>query len=125
MDPGLYRVWNAGRYECCCLLRFWIDPCLVRINCSYYGNSYYLRVNAYVRSSRGVIGPYLVSHGLAFGKEAASPDGLVSYFSLSAEFADAQHPSPRYWLLWPGVVCMIAAAFTGRASASSLSELPP
>ncbi|KAE8404297.1 OPT oligopeptide transporter protein-domain-containing protein [Aspergillus pseudonomiae] len=60
----------------------------------------------------GVIGPYLVSHGLAFGKEAASPDGLVSYFSLSAEFADAQHPSPRYWLLWPGVVCMIAAAFT-------------
>ncbi|KAF7617533.1 hypothetical protein AFLA_006453 [Aspergillus flavus NRRL3357] len=60
----------------------------------------------------GVIGPYLVSHGLAFGKEAASADGLVSYFSLSAEYADAQHPSPRYWLLWPGVVCMIAAAFT-------------
>ncbi|KAE8333979.1 OPT oligopeptide transporter protein-domain-containing protein [Aspergillus sergii] len=60
----------------------------------------------------GIIGPYLVSHGLAFGKEAASADGLVSYFSLSAEFADAQHPSPRYWLLWPGVVCMIAAAFT-------------
>ncbi|KAE8381144.1 OPT oligopeptide transporter protein-domain-containing protein [Aspergillus bertholletiae] len=57
----------------------------------------------------GIIGPYLVSHGLAFAKET---DGLVSYFSLSAEFADANHPSPRYWLLWPGVMCMVAAAFT-------------
>ncbi|KGO69687.1 Protein of unknown function DUF3328 [Penicillium italicum] len=58
----------------------------------------------------GVVGPYIVSRGLAFGTEATS-DQAVSYFSLSTGFADANHPSPRYWLLWPGVTTMVTVAF--------------
>lgn len=46
-------------------------------------------------------------------------DGLMSYSSLSDEFASANHPSPRYWLLWPGITCMIAVSFTGKVKASS------
>ncbi|PGH14929.1 OPT family oligopeptide transporter [Helicocarpus griseus UAMH5409] len=66
----------------------------------------------------GIIGPYLVSHGMAFG-EPASTDSkwskLMSYSSLSKDFATASHPSPRYWLLWPGVICMAAVALAELA----------
>ena len=65
---------------------------------------------------RGVVGPYIVSRGLAFGASASDDpkwSGLISYNSFSKEFANSTHPSPRYWLLWPGVACMIAVGFTG------------
>ncbi|KFY67734.1 hypothetical protein V496_01434 [Pseudogymnoascus sp. VKM F-4515 (FW-2607)] len=66
----------------------------------------------------GIIGPILVNNGIAFGQPAVPNDqtwdGLMSYSSLSDEFASANHPSPRYWLLWPGITCMIAVSFTGR-----------
>lgn len=58
----------------------------------------------------------LVSSGIAFGHAATSNptwEGYTSYSSLSSEFASANHPSPRYWLLWPGIACMIAVSFTG------------
>ncbi|KAI4753708.1 oligopeptide transporter [Aureobasidium sp. EXF-3400] len=63
----------------------------------------------------GVIGPLLVSKNIAFGKPASSSslwEDLISYHSLSPEFASPDHPSPRYWLLWPGIACMIAVSFT-------------
>lgn len=65
---------------------------------------------------RGIIGPFITKHGLAFGEpvsEDSKWDGLMSYISFSKEFANATHPSPRYWLLWPGVACMIVVGFTG------------
>ncbi|OAX82925.1 hypothetical protein ACJ72_02713 [Emergomyces africanus] len=66
----------------------------------------------------GIIGPYLVNHGMAFG-EPASTDSkwsqLMSYSSLSKDFATASHPSPRYWLLWPGVITMAAVALAELA----------
>ncbi|KFY13087.1 hypothetical protein V492_03492 [Pseudogymnoascus sp. VKM F-4246] len=67
----------------------------------------------------GIIGPILVNSGIAFGHPAVANnqtwDGLMSYASLSDEFASANHPSPRYWLLWPGITCMIAVSFTELA----------
>ncbi len=68
--------------------------------------------------SRGIIGPILVAEGYAFGTPVSGDSklsGLTSYYALSEEFTSGEHPSPRYWLLWPGVLCMIAASFTGES----------
>ncbi len=65
---------------------------------------------------RAIIGPILVTKGLAFGMPASEDPGwasLMNYASLSSEFTTVDHPSPRYWLLWPGVLCMILVSFTG------------
>ncbi|OTA93878.1 hypothetical protein M434DRAFT_284274 [Hypoxylon sp. CO27-5] len=66
----------------------------------------------------GIIGPFLVHRGIAFGRPATNDyewDGYMSYSSLSPEFTSPDHPSPRYWLLWPGIACMIAVSFTELA----------
>lgn len=66
---------------------------------------------------RGIIGPILVAKGYAFGIPASDDpkwSSYISYWSLTGEFTSADHPSPRYWLLWPGVLCMIAVSFTGK-----------
>ncbi|KAF2757380.1 oligopeptide transporter [Pseudovirgaria hyperparasitica] len=68
----------------------------------------------------GIIGPSLVAQGMAFGRPAASVEdgygpewsGYISYASLSKAFSNKDTPSPRYWLLWPGVLLMIAVSFT-------------
>ncbi|KAF2139769.1 uncharacterized protein K452DRAFT_275283 [Aplosporella prunicola CBS 121167] len=63
----------------------------------------------------GIIGPLLVARGIGFGVAQSSDprwSGYVSYGMLSEDFTTADHPSPRYWLLWPGVSCMIAVACT-------------
>lgn len=61
----------------------------------------------------GIIGPLLVRTGSAFGA-AASDDpkwaDYINYVSLSPTFTTKDHPSPRYWLLWPGVLCMIVVS---------------
>ncbi|EAQ83512.1 hypothetical protein CHGG_09916 [Chaetomium globosum CBS 148.51] len=62
----------------------------------------------------GLIGPYLVSCGSAFGSEIPGT-GLVSYVNFSADYTTASHPSPRYWLLGPGVACMVAVSLTEMA----------
>ncbi len=66
---------------------------------------------------RGIMGPVLVAQGAAFGT-AVSDDrtwsAYISYFSLSDQFTTANHPSPRYWLLWPGVLCLIIVSLTGK-----------
>ncbi|GLB42392.1 putative OPT oligopeptide transporter protein [Lyophyllum shimeji] len=57
----------------------------------------------------GIIAPALVKNGLAFGASISDEFPLVSYQGLS--FSDPSryvtHPSPRYWLLWPGVLIML------------------
>ncbi|TVY28884.1 putative metal-nicotianamine transporter [Lachnellula hyalina] len=62
----------------------------------------------------GIAGPLLVSYGFAFGTEM-NGTGLASYITISDEFSNAGHPSPRYWLLWPGITCMIAVSLTELA----------
>jgi hypothetical protein len=66
--------------------------------------------------SRGLIGPILVHQKIAFGHAGTNNhewDGFISYSSLASDFTSPGHPSPRYWLLWPGISCMIVVSFTG------------
>ncbi|EFQ35646.1 hypothetical protein CGRA01v4_09830 [Colletotrichum graminicola] len=77
-----------------------------KVACSFFAGS----VTAW-----GLLGPYLVEHGIAFGQPVSTSEagwaGLTSYKSMSDDFASVSHPSPRYWLLWPGVICTLAVAF--------------
>ncbi|KAF7426231.1 hypothetical protein PC9H_008598 [Pleurotus ostreatus] len=62
----------------------------------------------------GIIAPSLVKNGLAVGVPADEvfPE-RISYQALSFrdpdQYVDA--PSPRYWLLWPGVLVMLLYSF--------------
>ncbi|KAM3422317.1 hypothetical protein BST61_g2676 [Cercospora zeina] len=62
----------------------------------------------------GIIGPTLVHYNAAFGIDAASSEkwqGYVSFASLGTAASTKDTPSPRYWLLWPGVLLMIVVSF--------------
>ncbi|RPA81593.1 OPT superfamily oligopeptide transporter [Ascobolus immersus RN42] len=65
----------------------------------------------------GIIGPTLVRYGVAWGKPASTDpkwEGYINFYSFSLE--DPKNaPSPRYWLLWPGVMVMICASFAELA----------
>ncbi|MCJ1403415.1 hypothetical protein MMC11_006638 [Xylographa trunciseda] len=70
---------------------------------------------AFIGSGMGIIGPILSSNDVAFGiPKTDDPPwlGLTNWFSLGEEFTSALHPSPRYWLLWPGILCMVAVSLT-------------
>lgn len=62
----------------------------------------------------GIIAPSLVKNGLAFGVPV-DPNfpQIISYQAMS--FSDVNKyvtaPSPRYWLLWPGVLMMLLYSF--------------
>jgi len=59
----------------------------------------------------GLIGPLLVHYGECIGtKRSKDPqwDGLYSFTSLRN--LGKQTPSPRYWLLWPGVMVMVCCS---------------
>ncbi|KAG0636378.1 OPT oligopeptide transporter protein-domain-containing protein [Tuber brumale] len=66
----------------------------------------------------GIIGPTLVHNGMAYGVQMFSEGDpgydrwkdLVSFYSFNLK-DPINHPSPRYWLLWPGVLVMLAASF--------------
>ena len=64
----------------------------------------------------GIIGPALVHNNVAFGKQLYPDDPkwstIVNFASLSGTFSSKDTPSPRYWLLWPGVLLMIVVSFT-------------
>ena len=57
----------------------------------------------------GIIAPSLIKNGLAVGVSISDDFPLVSYQALSfkspSDYID--NPSPRYWLLWPGVLMML------------------
>jgi hypothetical protein len=65
----------------------------------------------------GIIGPTLVHYNVAWGVHASEDpkwDSYYSFASLSTKASNKDYPSPRYWLLWPGVLLMIAVSFTGK-----------
>ncbi len=60
-----------------------------------------------------IIGPVLVKTGVCIGKpqwDETTPEweGYYSYASLSN--LGHEKPSPRYWLLWPGVMIMVCTS---------------
>jgi hypothetical protein len=56
-----------------------------------------------------LVAPATVSSGLAFGVSVSDEFPLVSYQTLAFNdiTAFSKAPSPRYWLLWPGVLIMV------------------
>lgn len=64
--------------------------------------------------SWGVIGPLLVKYGVCIGKRPVPNDPhwgqVTSFTSLSGIGTKGWVPSPRYWLLWPGVMIMVCAS---------------
>lgn len=64
-----------------------------------------------------IIGPALVATGRAFGT-AVAPDlypGYMNYMSMVLD--DPVHaPSPRYWLVWPGTMLLLAGSFAEVAA---------
>ncbi|KNC99802.1 OPT superfamily oligopeptide transporter [Spizellomyces punctatus DAOM BR117] len=57
----------------------------------------------------GVIGPILISNGKAVGKDTKYPDQVNYFRSITEDPLNA--PSPRYWMLWPGVMLMVCTSF--------------
>ena len=60
----------------------------------------------------GIIGPSLVAGGGAFG-EAVAPGvypGYMNYMNMVLSDPVGK-PSPRYWLVWPGTMLLLAGAF--------------
>ncbi|KAF8761685.1 OPT oligopeptide transporter protein [Rhizoctonia solani] len=82
----------------------------------------------------GIIAPSLISTGGAVGKQR-SPDEFPevwSYQAMSFKTLDeyVHSPSPRYWLLWPGVLIMLVYSFaemfmSSRAAFKSFGKLGP
>ncbi|KAG1732693.1 OPT oligopeptide transporter protein-domain-containing protein [Suillus paluster] len=59
-----------------------------------------------------VLGPIIVAKGLAFGTIAnPSIPGYMNYMGMSLT-DPIHHPSPRYWLIWPGTLMLLCASFT-------------
>lgn len=68
----------------------------------------------------GVIGPLTIRYGVCKGR-AMNPEDerwgdMVSFLSLSGMDQPGNIPSPRYWLLWPGVMIMICYSFAEMLS---------
>ena len=59
-----------------------------------------------------IIGPSLVANGLAFG-EAVAPDDFPGWMNYMGMVLDdpVNKPSPRYWLVWPGTMLLLAGSF--------------
>ncbi|KAG1732694.1 OPT oligopeptide transporter protein-domain-containing protein [Suillus paluster] len=58
-----------------------------------------------------ILGPIIVAKGLAFGTIAnPSIPGYMNYMGMSLT-DPIHHPSPRYWLIWPGTLMLLCASF--------------
>ncbi|KAG8838146.1 hypothetical protein FRB91_007777 [Serendipita sp. 411] len=66
--------------------------------------------------SWGIIAPSIVKTGQAVGRpiDEENAPGYMSYYSMSFRpqpDGTRPPPSPRYWLLWPGVLMMLVFSF--------------
>jgi len=67
-----------------------------------------------------VIGPVLVKQGKAFGSPHSEDiPGWIGYTSMSSKDY-INRPSPRYWLLWPGVFVMVCYSFAEVACSAPI-----
>lgn len=67
-----------------------------------------------------VIGPLTVHYGVCKGRATNPGDerwgDMVTFLSLTGMDQPGNIPSPRYWLLWPGVMIMICYSFAEMLS---------
>ncbi|KAF4856798.1 putative metal-nicotianamine transporter YSL5 [Colletotrichum siamense] len=58
----------------------------------------------------GLIGPLLVHYGECVGLDASDGDPNWNGYYAFTSLKNPREPSPRYWLLWPGVMVMVCAS---------------
>ena len=61
--------------------------------------------------SWGIIGPSLIAQGLAVGRQPY--EGKWASYTVYTSMSSKDYinsPSPRYWLLWPGIMIMLCAS---------------
>lgn len=59
----------------------------------------------------GIVAPCLVHYGVAFGTAvSAAYPGYMNYQGMVLD-DPVNAPSPRYWLVWPGTMLLLAGAF--------------
>jgi hypothetical protein len=114
---GFYWLRDARGFECCLLILCRKCDSLVSLESGLLILS--IPKLVLIVDNRGIIGPALVHNGIAFGKKTHPKDHhwheIVSFSQFGHPFSSKDTPSPRYWLLWPGVLAMIAISFTGKS----------
>ncbi|TFK73351.1 oligopeptide transporter, partial [Pluteus cervinus] len=121
--PGLMYQWHVGwifyRLGWDRMIQFENYGWIIELTPAFFGAGMLSGLNAswsFLAGSVlawGIIAPELVKRGLASGVSISDDFPLVSYQSLSFKDPDRYitDPSPRYWLLWPGVMIMLLYSF--------------
>ncbi|KAG5440127.1 hypothetical protein PCANB_001696 [Pneumocystis canis] len=99
----------------------------IQLTPAFFGVGFFAGVNAaysfFIGSiaAWGIIGPIIANTGVAPQYMVVSPEHLDwrNYYSMNLRsnlnpngFDPVRSSSPRYWLLWPGVMLMLCASFT-------------
>ncbi|KAL6810319.1 OPT oligopeptide transporter domain-containing protein [Trichoderma sp. SZMC 28015] len=87
----------------------------IQLTPAFFGSGILVGLNAAVSwwggtvIAWGLIGPLLVHYGECVGKPYGEGkwEGLVNFGSMSGIGAPGWVASPRYWMLWPGVMVLI------------------
>ncbi|KAL7806880.1 OPT oligopeptide transporter domain-containing protein [Trichoderma gracile] len=87
----------------------------IQLTPAFFGSGILVGLNAAVSwwlgtvAAWGLIGPLLVHYGECVGKPAGEGKwaGLTNFNSMSGIGTEGWVPSPRYWMLWPGVMVLI------------------
>lgn len=87
----------------------------IQLTPAFFGSGILVGLNAAVSwwggtvLAWGLIGPLLVHYGECVGKPYGEGrwEGLVNFGSMSGIGAPGWVASPRYWMLWPGVMVLI------------------
>lgn len=87
----------------------------IQLTPAFFGSGILVGLNAAVSwwlgtvVAWGLIGPLLVHYGECVGKPIGEGkwEGLVNFNSMSGIGTPGWIPSPRYWMLWPGVMVLI------------------
>lgn len=87
----------------------------IQLTPAFFGSGILVGLNAAVSwwvgtvLAWGLIGPVLVHYGECVGKPYGEGkwEGLVNFGSMSGIGAPGWVASPRYWMLWPGVMVLI------------------
>ncbi|UNI22959.1 hypothetical protein JDV02_008802 [Purpureocillium takamizusanense] len=87
----------------------------IQLTPAFFGSGILVGLNAAISwwggtlVAYGLIGPVLVHYGECIGLEIGEGKwaGQVSFNSLSGVSKPGYVPSPRYWMLWPGVMVLI------------------
>lgn len=106
-------IWSGRKNKTLMAIESW--GWYIQLTPAFFGSGLLVGINAALSWWGGtfvawaIIGPLLVYTGECVGIASKKPDwqGLVNYNSLNGIEKDNYVASPRFWMLWPGVVVLI------------------